>query len=214
MTPWERVPGTASSGGERARRAATLLAEGAVLAHPTETVYGLGGGTAAADGRIRRMKGRAADRPFLRLAADVASLREHHPELVWSDAASRLAEALWPGPLTLVLDDGSARGLGVRVEAHPLTRGMLVEWGGTMSSTSLNRSGERPAATAAAARRALDALAAEGEESVWWLDAGDLPGGPPSTLVSLRHDPPRLLRAGAVPPDRVEELLGRELARG
>lgn len=214
MTPWKRVPGTASTGEERARKAATLLAEGAVLAHPTETVYGLGGGTSAADACIRRMKGRAAERPFLRLVADVATLRERHPELVWCESAARLAEAFWPGPLTLVLDDGGGRGLGVRVEAHPATRGVLAEWGGTMSSTSLNRSGERPAATAAAARRALDALTTDVAEPVWWLDAGDLPGGPPSTLVSLRHDPPRLLRAGAVPTERVEELLGRELVRG
>lgn len=214
MSGWRRVGEGSADGGDRIRSAAVALSRGAVLAHPTSTVYGLGGGTDAADAAVRRLKGAPADRPLLRLAADAATLRTSHPGLRWTEAADRLASAFWPGPLTLVLDDGGERGLGVRVEGHSDTRAVLAAWGRTMSSTSLNRTGDTPAATADEAREALDSLPATGAVPVRWLDAGDLPGGPPSTLLSLRHEPPRLLRAGAVAADRIEVVLGRELADG
>ena len=212
MTPWRRMaPG---EDGEAAAAAAKALGGGEVLAHPTETVYGLGAGTPSGDDRIRALKGRDGDVPLLRLAHDVDALRAAHPELRWSGEADVLAKAFWPGPLTLVLDDGGPRGLGVRVEGHPATRAVLAAWGSTMSSTSLNRSGDPPAATAAAVRRELERLTAGDGVSIHWLDAGDLPGGPPSTLVSLRGERPRLLRAGAVAAGRIEDVLGQELDRG
>lgn len=214
MSGWRRVAQEDAEGEARIRSAAVALSRGAVLAHPTSTVYGLGGGTDVADAAVRRLKGAPVDRPLLRLAADVATLRATHPGLRWTEAADRLASAFWPGPLTLVLDDGGERGLGVRVEGHPDTRAVLAAWGRTMSSTSLNRTGGTPAATAVEAREALDRLPATGAVPVRWLDAGDLPGGPPSTLLSLRHEPPRLLRAGAVAVGRIEAVLGRELVDG
>ena len=213
MSPWRRL--AADDDGEAAAAAAAeALGRGEVLAHPTETVYGLGAGTAAGDDRVRALKGRGEEVPLLRLAHDVATLREVHPELRWSGEAEALAEAFWPGPLTLVLDDGGPRGLGVRVEGHPATRAVLAAWGRTMSSTSLNRSGEPPAASASAARRELERLTAGDGATVRWLDAGDLPGGPPSTLVSLRGERPRLLRSGAIDPDRIQDVMGGELDRG
>lgn len=214
MTSWRRLPGGDTHREAGAATAAEALGRGAVLAHPTATVYGLGGGTPGADARVRRLKGAPDDRPLLRLAADAASLRESHPTLRWTDAAERLAESFWPGPLTLVLDDGGPTGIGVRVEGHPDTRAVLAAWGGTMSSTSLNRTGGTPAAASGEARQALDCLPEARGEPVLWIDAGDLPGGPPSTLVSLRKGPPRLLRAGAVAVDRIVSVLGRELADG
>lgn len=214
MTSWRRVPRDDASTPTRARLAASYLAEDGVLAHPTETVYGLGGGTPPADERIRRLKGRRREEPFLRIAPSVAGLRASHPELEWTRSAERLAEAFWPGPLTLVLEDGTKTGLGVRVEAHPDTRAVLEAWGRTMSSTSLNRSGEPAASTASEARRALDALGSADGGPVWWLDAGDLPGGPPSTLLSLRGGVPRLLRAGAIGVQRIESVLREELEHG
>lgn len=207
-------PGADDAERERSvRAAAEALAEGTILAHPTETVYGLGALPAELDGAIAQLKGRAPGRPLLRIGPDAATLRAHHPDLRWSEAAERLAGAFWPGPLTLVLDTGGTDGLGVRVEGHPLTRRVLETVEATMSSTSLNRTGETPAAAPDEARAALEAMPAAGVP-VAWLDAGELAGGSPSTVVSLRGGRPRLLREGAVAVHRVEEVLEREVARG
>ncbi|HSR40599.1 MAG TPA: Sua5/YciO/YrdC/YwlC family protein [Longimicrobiales bacterium] len=210
MTRWRRLP----DGEEGIAGASEALARDGILAHPTATVYGLGAGTPAGDDRVRRLKGMDEERPLLRLAADAATLRACHPGLRWTEEAERLAGAFWPGPLTLVLDDGGPTGLGVRVEGHPETRAVLAAWGRTMSSTSLNRTGQAPAATADRARTALDRLPETDGEPVRWLDAGDLPGSPPSTVLSLREGEPRILRAGAVGGDRLAAALGRELVGG
>lgn len=214
VTAYRRVP--AREPAERASAVgagARALADGAVLAHPTATVYGLGGAPRALDPTIARLKGRDPDRPLLRIGPDEATVRRRHPELRWGPRARRLAGAFWPGPLTLVLPDGSGTGLGVRVEEHGLTRAVLEQAEATMSSTSLNRSGRPPARTPDEVARALDAMPEVAPEIVW-LDAGALPASPPSTLVSLLEDPPRLLREGAVPADEVEARLGEELDRG
>lgn len=192
--------------------AVAALRDGGLLVHPTESVYGIGGVPRALDDEIARLKGRSADRPLLRLAGSREALRRSHPRLQWSRDAEALADAFWPGPLTLVLDDGSASGLGVRVEGHPLTRRVLRELGDTMSSTSLNRSGEAPPSTEEEVRRALEGLAPT-DVPVFRLMAGTLPGPPPSTVLSLRGGRPRLLREGAVPRERIAERLGREPAR-
>lgn len=180
------------------RRAAEALARGAILAHPTSTVYGLGALDPSLDGVIAALKGREAGKPLLRIAASPEALRAAHPELVWDGRAARLAESFWPGPLTLVLPDGSPSGLAVRVEAHPATRAVLRELGDvTMSSTSLNPSGSPAARTPADVRRFLSALEPSGPE-VWFLDAGPLSPSAPSTILSLLEEVPRLLREGAV----------------
>ena len=194
-------------------RGARVLAEGEILAHPTGTVYGLGAGPARLDEEIRRLKGRGGETPLLRLGPDVETVLRSHPRLEWGERAGRLAEAFWPGPLTLVLPDGTPSGLGVRVEGHPLTRRVLDAHGRTMSSTSLNRTGRPPARTPGEVEKALSEMPAAGV-AVTWLHAGELPGGPPSTVISLRDAGPRLLRAGAVDPDAIERCLGEEMSRG
>ncbi len=88
---------------------------------------------------------RGAPRHGLRLASDAGAVRSR-PGVVWDERAERLARKFWPGALTLVLEDGSERGLAVRVDAHPFPRTLLRLHGGLMSSTSVNRSGEAPAA--------------------------------------------------------------------
>ena len=192
--------------------AVRALREGHLLAHPTESVYGLGAVPRELDGEIARLKGREADRPLLRLAGSVEVLREAHPGLRWSAAAEQLGTALWPGPLTLVLDDGSPSGLGVRVEGHPDTRRLLLALDGTMSSTSLNRSGRPPARTEEEALRVLDEMP-DARVPVWWLEAGTLAGPPPSTVLSLMGEAPTVLREGALPVGRIAEVLGREPVR-
>lgn len=213
-----RIPGgdpeTAADGSDEAvRAAAAALAEGELLVHPTETVYGIGGISTGLDAEIGRMKGRSRDRPLLRIGPDVDTIRACHPRLVWSDAARRLAEVFWPGPLTLVLDDGSRHGLGVRVEGHPLTRRVLSAVEATMSSTSLNRTGGPPARAPSDVEEVLEEMPEPGVE-VAWIEAGPLPGEPPSTVISLGEERVRVIRHGAVGASRLEEALDREVEDG
>lgn len=189
------------------------LTAGAVLAHPTGTVYGLGGASEALEATVARLKGRDPDRPLLRIGPDATILRRRHPGLRWGRRARRLAEAFWPGGLTLVLPDGSESGLGVRVVDHPLVRAVLGEAEATMSSTSLNRSGRPPTRRPEAVARTLDRMPPV-EAEVVWLDAGPLPSSPSSTLVSLLDDRPRVLRRGAVPVGEIEACLDEELVHG
>lgn len=198
---------------EVGRAGAQVLADGGILVHPTTTVYGLGGGTDAVDAEVARLKDRSPDRPFLRIAHDVDTLRRERPNLRWTPEAERLAREFWPGPLTLVLDDGSEAGLGVRVEAHPVTRAVLRTWGRTLSSTSLNLSGEPPATSPVEVRRTIASFP-EPRVRVGWLDAGDLPGGRPSTLLSLRAGTPRVLRRGVLDRSSIEAVLGRKPSDG
>ena len=200
--------GGAAAGAAALVRAAAVLEAGGVVAHPTSTVYGLGGRPVrAVDARVAVLKGRAAG-PLIRLAASRAAVRAALPTARWTDAARRLADAWWPGPLTLVLDDGSAAGVAVRVDADPVVRRLLERVGGLMTSTSLNVTGGAPARTRREARAVLAAMPLEGGPA-GWLDAGDLPPSAPSTLVRIDRDAVEVLREGAVPARDIERLAGR-----
>jgi len=193
-----------------AERALAGLASGALLAHPTTSVYGLGTSDPEFDRVVSRLKGRAPRVPILRLVSDAARLKRVCPTVVWPEVASVLAETFWPGPLTLVLDDESASGLAVRAESHPATRTILSRWDGTLGSTSLNPSGAPPARTLDEARATLGAMPDPGR-SLLFVAAGDLAGPPPSTLLSLRGGEFRLLREGGVETSALERVLGRKL---
>ncbi|MFQ5746867.1 MAG: L-threonylcarbamoyladenylate synthase [Gemmatimonadota bacterium] len=196
--------------GEAARRAAEVLGEGGLLVHPTGTVYGLGGAPdAAVEADINRLKGREPQRPFIRLAASTEDVRRLLPSADWPEAATRLAAVFWPGPLTLVLDDGSETGVAVRVAEHGVLRRVLATLDALLLSTSLNPSGGRPTGPEERARRTAEVLPDVGRR-IAFVAAGDLPGPPPSTLVSVRERDGggKILRAGAVSADRVLECLG------
>lgn len=194
--------------------AADHLGLGGLLAHPTGGVYGLGGPIGrATEAELGRLKGRSPDAGFVYLADGMDDVRSAFPTLRWTPLAERLAARFWPGPLTLVLEDGSARGVAVRVEGHPFTRRVLERYGSAMSSTSLNRSGEPAAADPAAARRALEAMPTS-DRSVLFVNAGPLPGPPPSTLVRIpgRGDAAwELLREGAIDAGEVEAAIATAL---
>lgn len=192
-----------------ATRAAAHLAGGGLLVHPTSGVYGLGGPRAADVERdVARRKIRDASRPLIYLVPDVSVLRSEFPDAAWPSLAERLARAFWPGPLTLVLDDGTERGRSVRCEAHPVTRAVLIAWGRAVSSTSLNSSGAPPAHTSQDLRLAVANLD-RGERPLLVLDAGDLPGPPPSTLVRVVGERWELLREGAIRSRTIEEACAR-----
>lgn len=183
----------AESLGEARRR----LEAGELVIHPTEAVYGLGGYLEDAPlARLRSLKDRRAG-GFVVLIPSARSVAD----LLDADGRA-LARAFWPGPLTLVLDDPDDRfhpgakapdgSIAVRVPGHPLTLRLLCDTGRPITSTSANRPGAPPAVTAREAREAMLLLGTE----PFALDAGPLPGGAASTLVSLRESCPKLIRQG------------------
>ncbi len=215
---WMAAAGAAGPGRERASgddaldRAAALLDAGGVVAHPTSTVYGLGGRPRpSVDERIAAIKRRPPG-PLIRLAAGRDALVEALPGARWTETAHRLADAFWPGPLTLVLEDGSDTGVAVRVDPHPVVRRLLDRAGGLMTSTSLNVTGNPPATTSREARAALSRIGS-GAGTMGWLDGGDLGGPTPSTLVRLRGATAEVLREGAVPRKEIVRVLSSR-ARG
>jgi L-threonylcarbamoyladenylate synthase len=154
----------------------------------------------AALAKLNRLKVKDRDSPLLLLAADAAQVEQ--VSSAPPPAFSLLSQAFWPGPLTLVLDDGTGTGVAVRVEGHPVLGSVLRAWGAPISSTSLNRAGESPAVTSMEAKRNLDRMPDAGIP-ILLVDAGDLPGPPPSTLVSLAGAEPAVLREGALPAESI-----------
>ncbi len=175
-------------------RIAAHLAAGGVAIYPTETFYALGADPRSPGGvrEVFRLKGRSPDAPLPWIAADEAQVRA---VCLMSAAARRLAHAHWPGPLTLVLRRRGASGtVAVRVSSHPLARAVAKALGHPVVSTSANRSGEPPAASAA---EAVAAMAVAGR-TLPVLDGGTTPGGAPSTIVDATGAEFRTLR-GALP---------------
>jgi len=176
-----------------------LLAEGGVVAVPTETFYGLAVDPRREDAmrRVIATKGRDDRKAFPVLFADVDQLA---PLGVRTTAESlRPFLAIWPAPLTVVLPlrepiaaSRGGRSLAVRIPAEPNLLRVLARVG-PVTGTSANRSGSSPLndpdAVSGLFGRELDLL----------LDGGNTPGGKPSTLIDATRDPPRLLRAGAYP---------------
>jgi L-threonylcarbamoyladenylate synthase len=209
MTAFDEIDASGCAAEPAARRAVEALRRGDLLAHPTETVYGLGGAaTPAADERLSNLKERGWS-PIIRLISSSAAARRLFPAIRWSERAERLARAFWPGPLTLVVDDGTEHGIALRAEAHPVVRHILTMWGGALSSTSLNVSGAPSACSDEEARAVLQAMPECGC-GVTLVAAGVLPGPPPSTLVSLRGEEVRVLREGRIESSIVLDAVGRE----
>lgn len=204
---------TAEDRERHASRVAVYLREGGLVAHPTETVYGLGCALRPdALARLARLKRRGAPRPFLLLVRGA----QDAPGLEWTEEAHRLANAFWPGPLTLVLRAtrgdyppevvGEGGTVAIRASPHPAVLAVLDELGRPITSTSANLPGEPPASTVEGVAVALEALAPG--EPVWILDAGPLPPSLPSTVLAVTGGRPRLLRAGAVSVDELREVIG------
>lgn len=193
------------------RRAAQILKDGGVVAVPTETVYGLAADAMNEDAvrRIFAAKDRPADNPLIVHITRwemLDGLVEDIPE-----AARRLAERFWPGPLTMVLKKGSrvpdvtSAGLpsvGIRMPSHPVIRAIIDESGLPLAAPSANRSG-RPSTTTA--QHCIDDLDGRVDAIVC---SGECSVGVESTVLSLVTDPPRLLRPGAVTPEQLCEVIG------
>ena len=183
-------------------RAAAVLREGGLVAFPTETFYGLGAAARdpAAVRRVFQVKGRDEGKPLLVLVDSVAMV-----ERVAVDVTARARELMtrhWPGALTLVLrarpelpaDLTAGTGtIGVRLSPHPVARRLVRALGEPVTAPSANRAGAPPPVTADEVMRVF-----EGGAIDLVLDGGPTAGGPPSTVVDVTTDVPRILRAGAV----------------
>ncbi|MBR1146223.1 L-threonylcarbamoyladenylate synthase [Bradyrhizobium sp. AUGA SZCCT0431] len=194
--------------------AARCLREGGLVAFPTETVYGLGADAtnAAAIARLYQAKGRPAFNPLIAHVGDLAAAREIGR---FDAAALRLAEAFWPGPLTLVLPkteqcavaDLATAGLetvAIRIPAHPVARDILRVFGRPVVAPSANLSGHVSPTTAAHVQSDL-----EGRIDLI-VDGGAVAVGVESTIVGI-FDEPMLLRPGGLPRADIERVLGRAL---
>jgi L-threonylcarbamoyladenylate synthase len=187
-----------------------------VLAYPTETVYGFGGGIDrdSVDALIR-LKGRPPGKPFLLLIAGSDMLAKL--DLSLPSFATNLAARFWPGPLTLVLPGGEQRvpealrgpegGVAVRWTSHRALERLILTYGDAITSTSANRPGVPPATSAREIREQWGDAIARGTLRV--LDGGTLKPSPPSTVVDCTGRAPRVIRPGAIPAERLREIAPR-----
>jgi L-threonylcarbamoyladenylate synthase len=195
--------------------AARCLAAGGLVAFPTETVYGLGAdaANATAVARLFAAKGRPAFNPLIAHVGDLAAARRLAR---FDQDAERLAEAFWPGPLTLVLPkqpycavvDLATAGLdtiALRVPDHPVARAILAAFGGPIVAPSANSSGHVSPTTAqhvlADLRGRVDLI----------VDGGPAPVGVESTIIAC-IDGPTLLRPGGLARENIKKRLGHGLA--
>jgi L-threonylcarbamoyladenylate synthase len=197
------------------RKAVQILRRGGLVAVPTETVYGLAADAAneTAVRRIFAVKGRPVDHPLIVHVADASQLQRWASRV--PESATVLADACWPGPLTLivpraahVLDvvTGGRATVGVRVPAHPVAAELLVRFGGGLAAPSANRFGMVSPTSAQHVRADL------GDDVDLVLEGGSSPIGVESTIVDCSVDPPQVLRPGAITVADIERLLGNEVA--
>ncbi len=209
------------SSAQEIARAGRLLAEGGVVAFPTETVYGLGASVRRLEAvrRIFEVKGRPGTRALIVHVAGPRAID------VWSVRApawvAPLVEVLWPGPLTVVLERhpdldsliaGGGDSIGLRAPAHAVALQLLEnlerEEGAVagIAAPSANRFGHTPPTSA---REVRDSL---GDRIDGVLDGGRCALGIESTVIDARAERPRILRAGAISRGKLESLTGRKFA--
>jgi L-threonylcarbamoyladenylate synthase len=192
--------------------AVAILRRGGLVAFPTETVYGLGADAAnpAAVGRIFAVKGRPRTHPVIVHLAEAVAIKEWAADV--PPDAWALADAFWPGPLTLILSrahhvpdavTGGVGTVGLRVPAQPLALELLEAFGGGIAAPSANRFGRVSPTTAAHVRADL------GTDVDLVLDGGPCSVGVESTIVDLSRGVPRVLRLGGLSVEALSEVLGR-----
>jgi len=192
-------------------QAIAVLRSGGLVAFPTETVYGLGADASndAAVARVFSVKGRPTDHPLIVHLADSEQLGDW--AAIVTPTARLLADAFWPGPLTLLVERSSSVSLavtggrstvGLRVPDHPVARELLRAFGGGIAAPSANRFGRVSPTTAA------HVVADLGDDVDLVLDGGACRVGVESTIVDLTAQIPVVLRTGGISIDRLEEVLG------
>lgn len=201
-------------------RAVQALAEGQLIALPTETVYGLAASACRPDAvqRLLDVKGRSANQPMALAIKSAEEASDFVPDL--SPLARRLARRCWPGPVTLVVDNGHNDGLigqlasevrqvvapngtvGLRVPANAMSQDVLRMLTGPIVLTSANRSGQAEAVTAQEVVEFLDG------DVAMVLDDGPCRYGQPSSVVQVKHNHFKILREGVVGEATLKRLAG------
>ncbi len=193
------------------REAGKILKNGGLVAFPTETVYGLGGDALKEDAarKIYSAKGRPSDNPLIVHIADIGALDELASEI--PDCAYKLAEAFWPGPLTMIFKKkeivpyGTTGGLdtvAIRMPSHPVAHKLIKDSGVYIAAPSANLSG-RPSPT-----RAEHVIEDMDGRIDMIIDGGAIEIGIESTIVDVTCEVPMILRPGYVTADMIKEVLG------
>lgn len=193
------------------REAGEVLKSGGLVAFPTETVYGLGGDALKEDAarKIYSAKGRPSDNPLIVHIADIGALDELASEI--PECAYKLAEAFWPGPLTMIFKKkdivpyGTTGGLdtvAIRMPSHPVAHRLIKDSGVYIAAPSANLSG-RPSPT-----RAEHVIEDMDGRIDMIIDGGAIEIGIESTIVDVTCEVPMILRPGYVTADMIKEVLG------
>ncbi len=204
--------------GDMMAKAGQIIRQGGLVAFPTETVYGLGanGLDETASAKIYAAKGRPSDNPLIVHIARFSDLERIAEQI--PDSARKLADAFWPGPLTMIFRKspevpyGTTGGLdtvAVRMPDHPIALALIEAGGGYIAAPSANTSG-RPSPT----RAAHVAEDLQGKIDMI-LDGGDVGIGLESTIVDLTEEKPVILRPGYINQKMLEDVIGPvEMDRG
>ena len=193
------------------KTAADFILQGEVVGMPTETVYGLAANAlnGEAVAKIFRAKGRPQDNPLIVHIADFEQIYDLCPTV--PPQAKLLAEAFWPGPLTMIVPKGDCipnevscglETVGIRLPSHPLARALIRAAGVPLAAPSANTSGRPSTTTAEHVLHDMDGRIAA------ILDGGPCGVGVESTVVTLALDKPRLLRPGGVTLEQLQTVLG------
>lgn len=199
---------------DQLQEAGDLIAAGELVAFPTETVYGLGGDALRPDAakKIYEAKGRPSDNPLIIHIAEVSDL-ERVAKVV-PEQAKKLADAFWPGPLTMIVwkkeevpyaTTGGLETVAVRMPNHPVALELIRKSGKLIAAPSANTSG-RPSPTEAS--HVMGDL--EGRIAMV-LDGGPVGIGIESTIIDLTEPTPMILRPGYITPEMLSEVLGEEV---
>lgn len=196
------------------QEAGELIAAGELVAFPTETVYGLGGDALHPDAakKIYEAKGRPSDNPLIIHIAEVSDLKRVAKEV--PPQAEKLAEAFWPGPLTMIVwkkdevpyaTTGGLDTVAVRMPNHPVALELIRKSGKLIAAPSANTSG-RPSPTEAS--HVMEDLSGR---IAMVLDGGAVGIGIESTIIDLTESTPMVLRPGYITPEMLSEVLGEEV---
>lgn len=197
---------------EALREAGQVLKSGGLVAFPTETVYGLGGDALNRDSsrKIYEAKGRPSDNPLIVHIAEMEALEDIVQEV--TPQARRIAEAFWPGPLTMILPKsdkvplettGGLSTVAVRMPSHPVAKKLIQYGGGYVAAPSANTSGKPSPTVAKYVVEDMDGRI----EMI--LDGGEVGIGLESTIIDLTVNPPQILRPGYVTERMLAEVLGQ-----
>ncbi len=187
---------------------AEILKRGGLVAYPTDTVYGLGSvyDSDTAVRKVYEVKNRPLTMPLPLLLADISWLDIYAINI--RPVARKLADAFFPGALTLVFEksaivpdtvSGGQKTVALRVPGHPGTLLLIENTGKPVIGTSANLSGSPSALTAEEVKRQI------GDKIDYIIDGGKCPGGIESTIVDVTGDTPVILRYGAIPVEAIEK---------